>query len=72
MGLNDSLKRKIYLIDFPGYGTDNKFIDKEICNKIIGISSTFIFVLRNSIIKENKTKEIIENIFNKTKIQKRN
>ena len=34
LGLNDSLKRKIYLIDFPGYGTDNKFIEKEICKNM--------------------------------------
>ena len=71
LGLNDSIKRKIYLIDFPGYGTDNKFMEKEICKRIIGISSAFIFVLRNSIIKENKTKQIIENIFEQTKIEKK-
>ena len=71
LGLNDSLKRKIYLIDFPGYGTDNHFMEKEICKKIIGISKAIIFVLRNSIIKENKTKQIINNIFNQIKTQKK-
>ena len=30
LGLNDSFKRKIYLIDFPGYGTNNKFMEKRI------------------------------------------
>ena len=70
LGLNDSIKRQIYLIDFPGYGTDNKFIEKTISKKIIDISSAFIFVLKNSIIKEKKTKQIIVNIFNKTKTQK--
>ena len=33
LGLNDSVKRQIYLIDFPGYGTDNKFMEKEISKK---------------------------------------
>ena len=63
LGLNDSLKRKIYLIDFPGYGTDNKFIEKKICKNIISICRAFIFVLRNSIIKENKTKKFLDDIF---------
>ena len=71
LGLNDSLKRQIYLIDFPGYGTSNNFMEKGICKQIIGISSAFIFVLRNSIIKENKTKHIIQNIFEQTKTQKK-
>ena len=71
LGLNDSLKRMIYLIDIPGYGTNNKFLEKNICQKIISISSAFIFVIRNSIIKENNTKKILDFLFNQTKIQKK-
>ena len=69
-GLSDSLKKKIYLIDIPGYGTSNKFLEKERCKKIINISSSFIFVLKNAVIKENNTKSILDYIFNETKIQK--
>ena len=68
--LDNSLKRKIYLIDFPGYGTNNKFMEKEICKKIISISSFFIFVFKNSIIKEKNTKSALKQIFNLAKEQK--
>ena len=70
LGLNDNLKKMIYLIDIPGYGTSNKFLEKDICKKILSMSSAFIFVLRNAIIKENNTKSILDYIFNETKIQK--
>ena len=70
MGLNDNIKNNIYLIDFPGYGTATKFIEKGICKKIMGFSSCFIFIVRNSIIKENNTKRIIDNIFDLAKKQK--
>lgn len=33
MGIDDSLKKKIYLIDLPGYGTSNIF-EKEIKRNI--------------------------------------
>ena len=71
LGLSDSLKKKIYLIDIPGYGTSNKFLEKDRCKKIINISSSFIFVLKNAVIKENNTKSILGYIFNETKVQKK-
>ena len=55
LGLDKSLKEMIYLIDFPGYGTGN-FFEKEICNKVISICNSFIFVSRNSVIKSKETK----------------
>ena len=55
LGLSESLKEMIYLIDFPGYGTGN-FFEKEICNKVISICNSFIFVSRNSVIKSKETK----------------
>ena len=45
----------IYLIDFPGYGTGN-FFEKKICNEVISICNSFIFVSRNSVIKSKETK----------------
>ena len=71
LGLDYSLKRMIYLIDFPGYGTNNKFIEKKICSKVLSISKFFIFTLRNSIIKENNTKIILDQLFNKVKNHKK-
>ena len=61
----------IYLIDFPGYGTNNKFIEKKICSKVLSMSKFFIFTLRNSIIKENNTKLVLEQLVNQVKNQKK-
>ena len=55
LGLDKSLKDMIYLIDFPGYGTGN-FFEKKICNEVISICNSFIFVSRNSVIKSKETK----------------
>ena len=69
--LDDSLKRMIYLIDFPGYGTNNKFIKNKIYQKFLSICNSFIFVVRNSVIKENSTKKIVESIFEQVKQKKK-
>ena len=61
----------IYLIDFPGYGTGNIF-ETEIYNKVMSICNAFIFVVRNSVIKENDTKKILDSMFNQVKQQKKN
>ena len=71
LGLDYSLKRMIYLIDFPGYGTNNKFIEKKICSKVLNMSKFFIFTLRNSVIKENNTKLVLEQLFNQVKNTKK-
>ena len=70
LGLNDTVKHMIYLIDFPGYGKGNVF-EKEIYNKVMSICNSFIFVVRNTVIKENKTQTIFKNIFTQAKNQKR-
>ncbi len=69
MGLDKSLKEMIYLIDFPGYGTGNVF-EKEIYNKVMSICNSFIFVVRNSVIKEKNAKRILDSIFQQAKEQK--
>jgi hypothetical protein len=69
MGLDPSLKEMIYLIDFPGYGTGNAF-EKEIYNQVMSICNSFVFVVKNSVIKENKTKEMLDSIFTQAKEQK--
>ena len=70
LGLDDSLKRMIYLIDLPGFGTENKF-EKYIYLKLMSISNCFIFTVKNSVIKEKRTQEILNKIFEQTKEQKR-
>jgi hypothetical protein len=59
----------IYLIDLPGYGTKNIF-ETQLYNKIMSICNAFIFVVRNSLIKENDTKKILDSMFTQIKKQK--
>ena len=63
--LDDSLKTKIYLIDLPGFGTENVF-ENEIYLKLKSICNIFIFTYRNNKIKENNQKIIIDKIFDQT------
>ena len=70
LGFDNSLKKKIYLIDFPGFGTKNKF-ENEIYKKVMGISNSFIFTIKNSIIKDNNNQIILNTIFNEAKYQKK-
>ena len=70
MGLDYSLKKKIYLIDLPGFGTENIF-EKAINLKLMSICNSFIFTVRNSVIKENNQKLILNEIFQKIKEEKK-
>ena len=70
LGLDDSIKRMIYLIDLPGFGTENKF-EKSIYLKIMSISNCFVFTVKNSVIKENKNREMLKSILDQAKEQKK-
>ena len=74
MGLNDSLKNMIYFIDFPGFGTGNRniFESKNIYMKVMSICNSFIFVVRNSVIKENTCQSKLKEIFDLAKEGKKN
>jgi hypothetical protein len=72
MQIADSLKQKIFLIDFPGFGTGNIFEKKNIYNKVLSICHLFVFVVRNSVIKENSFKSKLKDIFDKAQIEKKN
>ena len=69
--LNDSLKQMIYLIDFPGFGTGNIFEKQNIYDKVMSICNSFIFVVRNSVIKENTCQNRLKQIFDQVQIQKK-
>ena len=69
LGIDDNLKRLIYIIDFPGYGTNNKF-EQFLFNKVTSICNSFMFVIKNSLIKENHNQIALKNIFNQAKDQK--
>ena len=70
LGLDNYYKKMIYLIDFPGYGTNNVF-ELELYKKVISICNSFIFVVKNSVIKETLTKDKIEEIFREAMEQKK-
>ena len=55
----------IYLIGFPGFGTDNIY-ETEIYNKVMSICNSFFFIVRNLIIKENKNAIILNTLFKNT------
>ena len=69
LGLDNSFKKMIYLIDFPGFGTGNSF-ETKLYSKIMSICNSFIFVVRNSVIKEVKNKEVLGNIFTQARNQR--
>ena len=62
LGLDYSLKTKLYLIDLPGFGTENIF-EKNIYIKLMSIFNSFIFTLRNSIIKDDN-KNVLSSLSN--------
>ena len=68
--LEENYKKMICLIDLPGYGTKNIF-EKVIYNKLLSISSSFIFVVKNSLIKDEYTQEILEKLFIQAKTKKK-
>ena len=69
IGLDNSLKKMIYLIDLPGFGTENIF-QKKIYLNLMTICNTLIFVVKDSIIKEDNKKEILDKIYHKAKEKK--
>ena len=70
---NDYYKKMIYLIDFPGFGTgENNFFEKnEIYKKTMNICNSFIFVVRNSIIKDDENHRMLNEIYENAKEQKK-
>ena len=71
MGLENSLKKIIYLIDFPGFGTGNKFEKNNIYNKIMSICNFFVFVVKNTEIKNQQTYNFLSSLFEKAKQEKK-
>ena len=72
-GYDDDLKERILLIDLPGSDTkDNKFndiIDNErtAYEKLLSISSSFIYINKGRAIKSSENQQILRNLY--TKIQ---
>ena len=69
LGFDSSLKKKIFLIDFPGFGTRNNF-ENEIYKKVMSISNSFIFTIKDGVIKDNNNQNVLSSLFNEAKKQK--
>ena len=59
LGFDKSLKEMIFLIDLPGIGT-GEFFRKKIYNKFINICNSFIFVHKNSVVRNQDTKSLFD------------
>ena len=66
---NDELKEKILLVDLPGSDTsDNKFnehdkTERTVYEKLLDISSSFVFVNKNRAITDLSNKTILDNTY---------
>ena len=58
MHLKEDLKKKIFFIDFPGYGTKNSF-ENDIYPKIFEFCNCFAFIVRDSKINEKENKDVL-------------
>ena len=65
LGLDENLKKMIYLIDFPGFGTEN-FFENNIYKNVMTICNSFFFIVKNLKINENNNALILNNLFFKT------
>ena len=65
LGLDKNMKKMIYLIDFPGFGTGN-FFENNIYKNIMTICNSFFFIVKNLRIKESNNALILNNLFLKT------
>ena len=59
------MKKMIYLIDFPGFGTKN-FFEKIIYKNVMTICNSFFFIVKNLKINESNNALILRNLFLKT------
>ena len=63
--LNDELKEKIELIDFPGLRTENNFYEEKIFNPLMKFTDGFIFINKNDLIKEKSNVNALKDIINR-------
>jgi hypothetical protein len=65
LGLDKNMKKMIYLIDFPGFGTEN-FFENNIYKNVMTICNSFFFIVKNLKISEKNNALILNNLFFKT------
>ena len=68
--IEDELKEKIELIDFPGLHTANNFYEQNIFGPLMKFTDGFIFVNKNDLIKEGSNFEALIDIIDKIESKK--
>ena len=68
--IEDELKEKIELIDFPGLHTANNFYEQNIFGPLMKFTDGFIFVNKNDLIKEGSNFEALIDIINRIESRK--
>ena len=65
LNIKPEIKNNICFIDFPGHNTnDNFFFDKKIYQKVLKMSSFFIYINGGKAFKEDANKLLLSKIFN--------
>ena len=62
LGIDEDMKKLVFLIDFPGFGTEN-FFEKDIYRKVMTICNSFLFIVKNLKINENSNAIVLNNLF---------
>ena len=65
LGLDNRIKKNIYLFDFPGFENSTQ-LENFIYNKMMNIFNLFIFVFRNKLINDPNKKLYWNSIFNQS------
>ena len=61
---SEELKRKIFLVDLPGFDTSkNMFNSQNVYEKLLEISSSFIFINRSRAITDETNRKLLQNAY---------
>jgi len=68
--INNELKEKIELIDFPGLNTENNFYEEKIFGPLMKFTDGYIFLNKDDLIKEKSNVTILKEIINRIESRK--
>ena len=68
--INNELKEKIELIDFPGLNTENNFYEEKIFIPLMKFTDGYIFLNKDDLIKEKSNVTILKEIINRIESRK--
>ena len=68
--IENELKERIELIDFPGLHTENNFYEQNIFGHLMKFTDGFIFINKNDLIKEKSNVDALTDIINRIESRK--